>query len=83
MYRYNPTVKEGILIVLVGIIGIFRTLVSLPDAGIMITEMLYTMFFIFAAIALIGIKVINDARKKQTRRNYFRDKSITGTTGKP
>lgn len=64
MYYYNPTVKEGLLIMLVGIIGIYRTLESLPDAGLMITRMLYTMFFIFIAIILIGVKVISDAFNK-------------------
>ncbi len=64
MFHYNPTIKEGILIMLVGIIGIYRTLMSLPDAGLMISRMLYTMFFIFIAIILIGAKVISDALNK-------------------
>lgn len=64
MFHYNPTIKEGLLIMLVGIIGIYRTLVSLPEAGLMITRMLYTMFFIFIAIVLIGAKVISDALNK-------------------
>ncbi len=63
MHHYTPTVSEGILIILVGLIGIIRVLESLPEAGPMITRMLYTLFFIFIAIVLIGIRTIKDAAK--------------------
>lgn len=59
----SPSLKEGILIMLVGIIGIIRVLDSFKDAGPMITRMLYTMLFIFIAIVLIGINTIRNAVK--------------------
>ena len=84
MHRYDPTVKEGILIILVGIIGIYRTVESLPDAGPMITRMLYTLFFVFIAIALIGIKIISDALEiRKERKNITRDTSKIRTIKKP
>ena len=61
MSRFKASAGEGILITLVGIIGFIRVLDSLPYAGPMIEMMLYTLFFIFIAITLIGIKIIKNA----------------------
>ncbi len=63
MSRSDPTVSEGILITLVGVIGLIRVMGSFHDAGEFLTRMLYTLFFIFAGITLIGIKIIKDAAK--------------------
>jgi hypothetical protein len=64
MSRSNPTISEGVLIIFVGIIGLMRVIGSFPDAGEFLTRMLYTLFFIFIGIALIGIKIIKDVLKK-------------------
>ena len=63
MSRSNPTISEGVLITLVGIIGLIRVIGSFHDAGEFLTRMLYTLLFIFTGIALIGIKTIKDAVK--------------------
>lgn len=61
MSRSNPTISEGVLITLVGIIGLMRVIYSLHEAGEFLTRMLYTLFFVFIGIGLIGIKIIIDA----------------------
>ncbi len=63
MSHSNPTISEGVLITLVGIVGLIRVIDSFHDAGEFLTRMLYTLFFIFAGIVLIGIKTIKDAVK--------------------
>lgn len=59
----HQSLKEGILIVILGLLGIIRVIESFPDAGPMITRMLYTLLFVFISIVLIGIKTIRDSVK--------------------
>lgn len=64
MRRTDPSAWEGILIIFVGLIGLIRVFESFPNAGEMIKRMLYTLFFIFIAITLIGLKTLKDSLRK-------------------
>jgi len=54
----NSVLKEGILITILGLVGIIRVTQAFPEAGPMITIMLYTLLPIFFVIAIIGIRII-------------------------
>ncbi len=64
----NSVLKEGILITILGFAGIIRSIQAFPEAGPMITIMLYTLLPIFFVIAIIGIRIIiyeiNSMKKK-------------------
>ncbi len=65
----NSVLKEGILITILGLVGIIRVIQTFPEAGPMITIMLYTLLPIFFVIAIIGIRIIIDeinSMKKKT-----------------
>ena len=62
--HYSSRMKEGLLITFLGLLGIFRVIYSFPDAGEMITLMLYTLLFIFVAITIIGIIDIKESFRK-------------------
>lgn len=61
--RKGQTRNEGVLIILLGVIGIFRILDSFDDAGQFLSRIFYTMLFIFFALILLGIQIVNDAKK--------------------
>ena len=52
--------NEGILITILGLLGYYKVLESFSEAGPFLTQILYTMFFIFFAIIIIGVKIILD-----------------------
>lgn len=60
MKRTEKNLNEGILITLLGILGIEKVIESFPMAGAMVTQMLYTLFFVFIAITIIGFIIILD-----------------------
>lgn len=58
MSRFQQPIFEGMLIILLGIIGIFRVLEGLQDAVYWNKLMLYMLFMIFIGITGIGVKVL-------------------------
>ena len=56
MSRFQQPLFEGMLIILLGIMGIFRVTESLWDAVYWNKLMLYMLFIIFIGIIWIGIK---------------------------
>lgn len=58
MRRSVNNINEGIFITILGIIGIFKVNESFIDAGPLLTQMLYTMYYIFIAIIVIGVNII-------------------------
>lgn len=58
MNRFQQPIFEGMLIILLGIIGIFRVLEGLQDAVYWNKIMLYMLFMIFIGITGIGVKVL-------------------------
>ena len=58
MNRFQQPIFEGMLIILLGIIGIFRVLEGLRDAVYWNKIMLYMLFMIFIGITGIGVKVL-------------------------
>lgn len=58
MKRSKNNINEGILITILGMLGIYKVMESFPDAGPFLTQMLYTMYYIFIAIIIIGVNII-------------------------
>ncbi len=63
MLRSRPSLNEGMLIILLGLIGMIRVMDSFNYAGPVIKDILYALLFIYILIILIGIKVVKDAFK--------------------
>lgn len=57
MSRFQEPLFEGMLIILLGIMGIFRVLEGLQDAVYWNKLMLFMLLIIFIGIIRIGIKV--------------------------
>ena len=67
MGRFQQPIFEGMLILLLGIMGIFRILEGLQDAVYWNKLMLYMLFMVFIGITGIGVKVLIEGISKKQK----------------